>query len=233
MFSELLETAPRRERSIGGPAASVIVHAVVIVTTIFGTLHAAERRSMPTPDILVFTDPGWSEPPPRTIAAPPDATVATLPPDGALVLSPPVDIPGVLPAIDVTAAVVEAGDLRGTRVAGVPDGGVEGGTGPVPDGPYFEFQVERQVIASPGSPAPRYPELLRSGQVEGEVLVQFVVDTTGRAVRGSDKVLASTHDLFTVAVRSALPQMKFLPAEIGGRKVRQLVQQRFSFGTSH
>ena len=233
MFSELLETAPRRERSFGGPIASVIVHAVVIAATILGTLHATERRAPPTPNILVFTDPGRSEPPPRTIAPPPDAIVAPLPPAGTMTLPPPVDVSGVLPPIDITARVVDAGDFRDTRVAGVPDGGVEGGTGPVNDGPYFEFQVERQVIASPGSPAPRYPELLRSGGVEGEVLVQFVVDTTGRAVPRSVRVLGSTHDLFTVAVRSALPDMRFLPAEIGGRKVRQLVQQRFSFATSH
>jgi protein TonB len=35
--------------------------------------------------------------------------------------------------------------------------------------------------------------------------------------------------MFEQAVRSALPNMRFLPAEIGGRKVKQLVQQPFVF----
>ena len=65
--------------------------------------------------------------------------------------------------------------------------------------------------------------------VEGEVLAQFVVDTTGRAEPNSLKVLKSSHDLFVQSVKNALPQMRFIPAEVGGRKVKQLVQQPFTF----
>jgi periplasmic protein TonB len=71
--------------------------------------------------------------------------------------------------------------------------------------------------------------MLRSANVEGEVLVQFVVDTTGRVEKGSIKILKSSHELFTNAVQSALNSMRFYPAEIGGRKVKQLVQQPFNF----
>ena len=81
----------------------------------------------------------------------------------------------------------------------------------------------------PGSGSPRYPDILRSAGVEGEVLAQFVVDTLGRVEPGSFKVIRKSHDLFEAAVRSALPQMRFLPAEVGGRKVKQLVQQPFVF----
>jgi protein TonB len=85
------------------------------------------------------------------------------------------------------------------------------------------------VIQAPGSPTPRYPDILKQAGVEGEVLAQFVVDTSGRAEINTFKVLKTTHELFTVAVRSALPTMRFFPAEVGGRKVKQLVQQPFSF----
>lgn len=95
--------------------------------------------------------------------------------------------------------------------------------------PYFEFQVEKQATTVPGSPLPRYPEMLRSANVEGEVLAQFVVDTTGRADMSTFKVLKSSHELFTQAVRDVLPYMRFYPAEIGGRKVKQLTQQPFPF----
>ena len=67
------------------------------------------------------------------------------------------------------------------------------------------------------------------GEIEGDVLATFVVDTTGRADPASFKVLRATHQLFERAVRDALPRMRFVPAEVGGRKVRQLVQQPFSF----
>jgi TonB family protein len=97
------------------------------------------------------------------------------------------------------------------------------------DQPYFEFQVEKQVAAMPGNPAPRYPDVLRSASVEGEVLAQFVVDTNGRAVMNTFKVLKSSHDLFTTSVKDLLVTMRFYPAEVAGRKVRQLVQMPFVF----
>lgn len=94
---------------------------------------------------------------------------------------------------------------------------------------YFEFQVEKPVTQIPGGGMPRYPNILRQAGVEGEVLVSFVVDETGAADTATLKVLRSTHDLFTIAVKNALPTMRFAPAEVGGRKVKQLVQQPFTF----
>jgi TonB family protein len=81
----------------------------------------------------------------------------------------------------------------------------------------------------PGSTAPRYPDILRQSGVEGEVTVAFVVDSTGSVDAGSLKIVASSHTLFAAAVRTALPEMKFIPAEVNGRKVRQLAQQTFLF----
>ena len=43
------------------------------------------------------------------------------------------------------------------------------------------------------------------------------------------QLLAIDHPLFTDAVQKALGWMRFLPAESGGRKVRQLVQMPFEF----
>jgi TonB family protein len=94
---------------------------------------------------------------------------------------------------------------------------------------YFEFQVEKQVSPMPGNPAPRYPEILRAANISGDVLTQFVVDTSGNADMHSFKVLKTSHDLFTAAVRGALPTMHFYPALVGGRKVKQLVQMPFQF----
>jgi beta-lactamase regulating signal transducer with metallopeptidase domain len=97
---------------------------------------------------------------------------------------------------------------------------------------FFEFQVEQQVSPMPGNPSPRYPDLLREANVEGEVLAQFVVDTLGRPIMDTFKVLKSTHDLFTNSVRLSLPNMTFHAAEVGGKKVKQLVQMPFQFSLS-
>jgi periplasmic protein TonB len=97
------------------------------------------------------------------------------------------------------------------------------------DAVYFEYQVERQARALPDNPPPRFPEELRARHIEGEVLAQFVVDTTGYPDTLTFKVFKTRHPLFTSAVRAALPTMRFTPAEVGGRKVKQLVQMPFNF----
>jgi hypothetical protein len=97
---------------------------------------------------------------------------------------------------------------------------------------YFEFQVEKQVRMAENNAPPRYPAELRSQNIEGEVLAQFVVDTMGLAELQTFRPLRFTNPLFVQAVRDALPMMRYLPAEMGGHKVKQLVQQPFTFGLS-
>jgi bla regulator protein blaR1 len=96
---------------------------------------------------------------------------------------------------------------------------------------YFEFQVEKQAAVARAA-QPRYPDMLRAANVEGEVLAQFVVDTMGKAEMSSFKVIKTSHDLFSNSVRDALPQMTFHPAAVGGRKVRQVVQMPFQYALS-
>ncbi len=64
------------------------------------------------------------------------------------------------------------------------------------------------------------------------MLATFVVDTAGRVLPGSYRVLRSDHDLFTRAVREALPDLQFTPAMVGEHRVRQLVKQQFDFRLS-
>lgn len=95
--------------------------------------------------------------------------------------------------------------------------------------PYFEYQVEKQAVLTPDSPQPRYPDRLKTANVEGQVLVEFVVDAGGRVVPGTLEVIQSSHDDFTQAIRDVLPQLRFQPAEVGGVRVPQLVQRPFVF----
>ena len=79
------------------------------------------------------------------------------------------------------------------------------------------------------SAKPRYPETLRQNRIDGRVLVQFTVDTTGRVDMPSIRVMQSTHDLFTQAVRSALASFRFRPAEVNGKRVAALAEMPFEF----
>ena len=95
--------------------------------------------------------------------------------------------------------------------------------------PYFEFQVEKSAELLSDSPGPRYPEMLRSAGISGRVIAQFVVGTDGLVDPGTFEVIESDHAALTQAVRGTIPHFRFTPAEIGGVKVKQHVQQPFIF----
>ena len=230
MFGTLLESRATRQRRTTGSLASIAFHTIAISALVIVTANASVPKSPDEPaETIIFTKPNA----PTPIVQPPDANkiYTNAPPAlGTNVVIPSIDIPVGLPPIDLGRAPTNADDfmMRG-RLGDL--GGVSGGTGTVATGGdiFTAEQVERPVVAAPGSLGPRYPEMLRSAGVEGSVLAQFVVDSTGRADVATFAALKSDNALFTAAVRAALARMRFLPAEVGGRKVAQLVQQPFQF----
>jgi protein TonB len=166
--------------------------------------------------------------------------VELAPPKGFKVLPPPVSVPTNLPSIDLSKVATNENDFSGKGVAGGSDKGVAGGTGDENSkgkeagaveehkGPYMEFQVE-QAVRKIGGDAPDYPASLKDMGVTGKVLAQFVVGENGRYEPGSLKILESSNPAFTAAVKQALPGMRFSAAQIGGKKVSQLVQMPFQF----
>lgn len=92
-----------------------------------------------------------------------------------------------------------------------------------------ELEVDSAVVRYEDSASPPYPESMLRRRLEGLVLVQYVVDTTGHADTASFRVLSTTHVDFARAVKSTLPGMRFRPAMMSSRRVPQLVQQPFAF----
>ena len=97
------------------------------------------------------------------------------------------------------------------------------------DSAFTVLEVDSAVVRAENSAAPAYPlQLLQKG-ITGSVAARYVVDTTGFADTSSFEVLRSSHPDFVAAVRAALPYMRFSPAKIGSHRVRQLVEQEFTF----
>lgn len=92
-----------------------------------------------------------------------------------------------------------------------------------------ELEVDSAALRDPSSAAPAYPLSMLKQNVQGSVFTQYVVDTSGFADSTSLKILHATHPDFALAVRAAIPYMRFAPARLGARKVRQLVEQEFTF----
>ena len=231
MFSRLPESNAVRQRRTGGFVVSTVVHVLVIALAVHATMLTATPRPHVDAPVLIYTAP--PEPTPTTTRAPvprpttaaPTAAAPTIPDLPSPVITP--DVPSTLPAIDATILDGREEFGRPTPMSG-PE--TTGGSPNVTGGPPLTAAfVEKVVVAIPGTATPRYPDMLRQAGVEGDVHAQFVVDTLGRVEQGSVRVLDTTHDQFAAAVRTALARARFKPAEVGGNKVRQLVEQTFTF----
>lgn len=127
--------------------------------------------------------------------------------------------------------------VRGTRKDSKPSRAVAAPkdtnpVAPAPQAPSLQGITgpdNRVAIAIPGTPSPRYPDLLKQAGMGGAVLVAFVVDTSGNVDVQTVRVFVSTHKLFAEAVTAALPEMHFLPAMVNGRNVRQVVRMPIVF----
>ncbi|MFL5463086.1 MAG: energy transducer TonB [Gemmatimonadaceae bacterium] len=74
-----------------------------------------------------------------------------------------------------------------------------------------------------------YPRTAKLANQSGSALVQFVVDTTGRAKPESIVCMEATYKDFADAAMAVVKTMEFNPATLEGHKVEQLVQYPIDF----
>jgi protein TonB len=94
---------------------------------------------------------------------------------------------------------------------------------------FIAADVDRGVSIAGVNPKPAYPPQLLNRGVEASFSVYFVVDTTGRIDTTTIQVPPSVDPRFIQAVRDVLVRWRFVPAEMRGRRVRQLMEQTFKF----
>ena len=229
MFNQLLESKAKRQKMAGGTMFSVVLHTVLIGAAVYATARAGIKDEKSKAEKIQFVE--MKKEPPKVPDKPPppkEVVVKPPPPKGFQVLRAPMRIDIKIPEIDLSKAITNESDFSGKGVKGGTGTGVVGGVANT-NQTYFEFQVEKPAEMLAESPKPKYPSVLESSGIAGEVQAQFVVSSSGKADMDSFKVLKSSNELFTQAVKNVLPRMKFSPAMIGGKPVNQLVQQSFQF----
>ncbi len=227
MLGQLIASRPNLRRSPAGFAASVALHGIIIA----GAVLATSRHVTPDHRASRAVDPVYIKPapePPR-VAHKPAPRPAPPRPAGPRIIDVSPFIPNVVPPPNLLRTLINTDQPFEFRVGppsqpGVSDPGTLPGTSVL-----LADQVEVPVVLDPRSPLPRFPQLLKDAGVEGIARLSFVVDTLGRVELGTVRVLETTHPAFAVAVQAALPRMRFAPARVAGRAVRQLVEFPISF----
>ncbi len=225
MLDKLLESKQTRGWASGSAIVSITAHTALIAAAVYAT---AKARVQPVRRSYVVT----ADYVPRISHAAQPTLITTPRPkriDGQrpIYVEPVLEI-NILP-IDVTGVLSRPSDFGPTRItSGRSTGSSDSATGSSGE-PLSAEQVEKQVAVIAGNAPPRYPEALRQAGVEGRVMAEFVVNEQGRAEEASIRFVQSDNHLFEDAVRVALRHMRFIPAEVGGRKVRQLVKIPFVF----
>ncbi len=227
MFDTLLESNAKKHGSIGQTVTSVVVH----ITLIYGAIQVTQGAASVVQGIFQDTTIMFLTPPPPP---PPTVVVTTTPPpQGFQTVMPPTEIPTTIPPVNLSERF-DARDFSGKGVEGGIATGVIGGTGVVPTTEtvtgetFLDSQVDDPVVEI-NRPQPRYPPVLQQAGISGKVMLEYVVDTTGRVERGSVKILSSTNAQFEAPAREAVEKATFKPARIRGQAVRQLVRQAITF----
>jgi TonB family protein len=210
-------------------AAAVLIHAAAIVGAL-DARHAALPATprLPRDTITLYTEPSGL--PDAVLSRRDDGGPGPLIPDAPLAPSETIDpiLPGEItwatPGADARTFI---GSIIGTGRTGLrTSAGAPGG--PLSIRPLGAAEVER--VAEPVDfPPPAYPGALRAAGIAGDVMTRYVVDTAGRVERESVVIVRSAHPALAKAVQRALGRAVFRPAEVGGRPVRQLVEQGFRF----
>ena len=230
MLDVLLESRAPRARRLGITIASAALHAGLIAGAVALTVPGAvDGKPVPPPPAV-----HWVEPPPEPRLQTPHARRSSdtrwATPAPPHIFRAPDIVPGDLPPIDA-GPIIPRDDVvigaRGVRTDS-PLGGSSGtalGAGAVLD----QHLVDRAPRLAGRVLEPRYPATLREAGIQGRVVVQFVVDTLGRAELDELQVVETPHPQFVESVRAALERYRFTVGEAAGRKVRTRVQMPFEF----
>lgn len=220
MFDNLIESKRKADKKkvFGLGFVSLTGHGVVVVLAVIATLTAGQAATDVVVDTtMVFLNQEEKKPEEQ----PPVLDIPQL--KGFQTVVAPTDIPTNIPPINLQEHF-DPKDYSGTGV----EGGIGTGIVPSSDQVFMESVVEERPEVLSG-PQPQYPDLLRQAGIQGRVIVQAIIDTSGRAEPPSVKVIQSPNPGFDQPAKNYVLRALFRPARVHGRAVRVLINLPIDF----
>ncbi|MGH7671456.1 MAG: energy transducer TonB [Gemmatimonadales bacterium] len=218
MFDNLIESKQKADakKAFGLGFVSLMGHSVLVLLAVIATLTAGQAAQ----DMLVDTTMVFlNQQEEQKQEEQPVIDIPQL--KGFQTVVAPTDIPTNIPPINLQ----EHFDPKDYSGSGV-EGGI--GTGVMPDQVFLESVVEERPEVLSG-PQPQYPDLLRQAGIQGRVIVQAIIDTSGRAEPPSVKVIQSPNPGFDQPSKTYVLRALFRPARVHGRAVRVLINLPIDF----
>lgn len=226
MFTTLLESNRRSPRAAAQGVISLALHVGLGVGAVQATRQVVTAVPIRVEPISLIDEPSRPTPPDPTPTTSEPVGPTRLPSDPIFVSPPAGPVDGIPPIqigepIDsrrfVVGSPIPPSCLTGCRAADSTGGSV-----------YLEDRVDEPAsVVTQATPV--YPPILKAAGIEGRVVLQFVVDTTGAVEPESIKTIETSHGGFEASAREAILASRFTPARIRGAAVRQLVRQGISF----
>jgi TonB family protein len=233
MFDKLVESNKRGRRDVTGIVlgmfTSTTLQAALMTGAVYATMGAVQEVEQILMDTIpIVIDQSDPEPEPDEPDEPVVTSLAPLP-KGFQVLAAPVEIPTEIPAVDLQQHF-DPRDYTGVGVEGGVFDGDEDVTGPV-DGlaRLFEQAVVDEKPERISCPTLEYPRLLQEANIEGQVLLRFVVEADGHVLDEHIETLAATHRAFEGPARQMISRCAFRPGRVRANAVRVLVEMPVIF----
>ncbi len=212
--------APRRRGEWTSRTLSLAIHAAIITAGVMATkqvAHVTDPQIFEVPHLRWPNTPAPAPAPCNTCYLPGRPFPTTFPvtlPDPTLT-DPPTITTNLVPGVSA--------DSLSPVLNLLPPGGR------IPGGLLIESRVVDEPPEMLSHPEPRYPEVLRQAGIEGRVVVEAVLDTTGRAEAGSLRIISASHPLFAVEAEQVVLASRYRPGRMAGRAVRVRVLVPISF----
>lgn len=203
----------------------ILIVAVIVVIPLLFTRTIDLSQFEQT--FLVAPRPPAAAPPPAQAVKAVKAVSRPIPQQA---ITQPVAIPAKIRIVHEEAPPPDAGALgvEGGVPGGVPGGvlgGIIGGTGNIAPPPPPAARPTHEVLRVGGdvkepqviyAPQPAYPVLARTGRVEGTVIIDAVIDETGRVVQ--ERAISGPALLMKAAL-DAVSQWRYQPTILDGQPV--------------
>lgn len=219
-----LQLLPGKQPDVGklprGGFVSLVIHTAVIAGTIYGTAsarHTTPVAALGTTAVVIAPAEPQHEPAslPAVIVPLKDFQTVTAP--AVIVIAIPVNLQERFDPKDFTGVGVDSGAATGVV--------------PAPDQVYDPSVLDDPPILLL-SPPLDYPPLLRQAGLTCRVVVEAVIDTTGRAETASVRVIQGAQSAFDQPSRQWMLDALFRPARAGGRHVRVRINRALDYAIS-